>query len=87
MRTLPLDRDTLEMLRDYIIIFGINRLRAWQIVMGCAERVGLPKLVNPETGKLVENAFAEGFIGKLRDECLNQNRFATLSEAKGIIEE
>lgn len=64
VRTLPLDRDTLEMLKDYIkrggpvnkngkrLIFGINRHRAWQIVKECAERAGLPKLVNPETGKV-----------------------------------
>jgi len=64
IRTLPLDRDTLEMLRDYIkrggpvkqkdkaLIFGINRHRAWQIVKECAERAKLPKLANPETGKV-----------------------------------
>ncbi len=34
------------------LIFGINRHRAWQIVIECAERAGLPKLINPETGKL-----------------------------------
>jgi integrase/recombinase XerD len=64
MRTLPLDSDTLGMLRDYIkrggpvkregktLLFGINRHRAWQIVRECAEKVGLPKLVNPETGRV-----------------------------------
>lgn len=64
VRTLPLDDDTLEMLRDYIrrggpvpreskmLIFGINRHRAWQIVTECARRAGLPKLINPETGKV-----------------------------------
>jgi len=64
MRTLPLDRNTLEMLRDYIkcggpvnrggkrLIFGINRHRAWQIIKECAERAGLPNLINPETGKV-----------------------------------
>jgi integrase/recombinase XerD len=64
MRTLPLDRDTLEMLMDYIkrggpvkregkmLIFGINRHRAWQIVRKCADKAGLPKLLNPETSKL-----------------------------------
>ena len=64
MRTLPLDRDTLEILKDYIerggpvnrggkkLLFGINRHRAWQIVKECAERAGLPKLVNPESGKV-----------------------------------
>ena len=64
MRTLPLDRNTLEMLKDYIkcggpvnrggkrLIFGINRHRAWQIIKECAERAGLPNLINPETGKV-----------------------------------
>jgi len=64
MRTLPLDRDTLELLKDYIkrggpakregrsLIFGINRHRAWQVVRECAKRAKLPQLVNPETGKV-----------------------------------
>jgi integrase/recombinase XerD len=64
MRTLPLDRDTLEMLKDYIkrggpvkregrsLIFGMSRHRAWQIVRECAKRAKLPQLVNPETGKV-----------------------------------
>jgi integrase/recombinase XerD len=64
VRTLPIDDDTLDMVKDYIqrggpvlreekrLIFGINRHRAWQIIKECAERAGLPKLVNPETGKV-----------------------------------
>ena len=36
---------------DKVLIFGINRHRAWQIVKECAEKAGLPKLINPETGK------------------------------------
>lgn len=64
MRTLPVDRDTLELLRDYIrrggpvnrdrkqLIFGINRHRGWQIVKECAHRAGLGKLVNTETGRM-----------------------------------
>ena len=63
VRTLPLDRDTLQMLKEYIkrggpvscngkeLIFGINRHRAWQIVKGCADKAGFSTLVNPETGK------------------------------------
>jgi integrase/recombinase XerD len=63
VRTLPLDKDTLAMLQDYIkrggpvksgdkaLIFGISRHRAWQIVKECAEKAGLPKLINSETGK------------------------------------
>jgi len=64
LRTLPMDSNSLEMLRDYIrrggsvyreskrLIFGINRHRAWQIVRDCARKAGLGKLVNPETGRL-----------------------------------
>jgi len=64
MRTLPIDDSILEMLRDYIrgarpvlrngpvLIFRINRHRAWQIVRECARRAGIPDLANPETGRL-----------------------------------
>jgi len=63
-RVLWVDSDTLGMLREYIgrggpvskegklFIFGINRHRGWQIVRICAEKAGLPKLVNPETGRV-----------------------------------
>ena len=62
-RLLPIDHDTLQMLQEYIrrggpvlreergLIFGINRHRAWQIIRDCAQKAGLPKLVNPETGR------------------------------------
>ena len=63
MRVLPLDPDTLELLREYIerggpvaregkvLIFGINRYRGWQIIKECAERAELEKLFNPDTGR------------------------------------
>ena len=63
-RVLPVDGETLSMLKVYIrrggpvlrdgkrLIFAINRHRAWQIVKECAEKAGLPKLVNPETGRV-----------------------------------
>jgi integrase/recombinase XerD len=63
-RILPIDSQTLSILQEFIqhggpilrndkkFIFGINRHRAWQIVRECAEKVGLPKLINPETGKV-----------------------------------
>lgn len=37
-------------------------------------------------GKPVENAFAESFNGRLRDECLNENWFLSVKEARYIIE-
>jgi integrase/recombinase XerD len=63
-RVLPVDQDTLKMLKEYVqrggpivkdgktLIFSINRHRAWQIVKELAERAGLPKLINNETGKI-----------------------------------
>ena len=64
MRTLPVDPETLALLKSYInrggaverngrrLIFGINRHRAWQILKQCAEKAGLPTLLNPETGRV-----------------------------------
>ena len=37
-------------------------------------------------GKPVENAYAESFNGRLRDECLNTNWFISLKQAREIIE-
>ncbi len=63
-RVLPIDGDTLKMLKEYVrrggpilrdgknLIFGVNRHRAWQIIKQCTEKAGLPKLVNPETGRV-----------------------------------
>lgn len=38
-------------------------------------------------GKPTENGYIESFNGKLRDECLNENRFMNIREAKEKIEE
>jgi len=63
-RTLPVDREMLSMISEYLakgggvlrdsrkLLFGINRHRAWQIVRECAGRAGLTPLVNPDTGKV-----------------------------------
>lgn len=34
----------------------------------------------------MQNAFVESFNGRLRDECLNENLFGNLAEARRIIE-
>lgn len=64
LRTLSIDGETISMLKDYIsrggavsrggnrLVFGINRHRAWQVIKECAERAGLPNLINPETGRI-----------------------------------
>jgi integrase/recombinase XerD len=63
-RTLPIDDETLGMLKDYVknggpvsvngrqLLFGISRRHAWHIVRQCAERATLGRLVYPETGEL-----------------------------------
>ncbi len=38
-------------------------------------------------GKLQQNGFIESFNGKLRDECLNETLFGTLSEARQTLGE
>jgi len=40
-----------------------------------------------EPGKPVQNAFIESFNSRLRDECLNEHVFLTLTEARRIIED
>jgi len=69
LRTLPVDEETLAVLKGYVdrggpvshggktLVFGINRHRAWQIVRECAEKAGLPKLVNPETSSQIKGCF------------------------------
>ena len=39
------------------------------------------------SGKPIENAFAESFNGRLRDECLNTNWFVNLRHARETIED
>jgi integrase/recombinase XerD len=63
-RILPLDDDTLDMLREYItrggpvgvngkrLLFRMTREYAWLLVKNCASRAGLEQLINRETGEL-----------------------------------
>jgi integrase/recombinase XerD len=62
-RLLPVDGSTLAILKEYIsrggvipkrgerFIFNVSRHRVWQIIKDCAEKAGLPRLVNVESGK------------------------------------
>ncbi|MBD5416847.1 MAG: transposase, partial [Desulfovibrio sp.] len=38
-------------------------------------------------GKPTDNGFVESFNGRLRDECLNQNIFVSLAEARRLLED
>jgi putative transposase len=59
--------------------FTSKALDAWAYSRGV-------KLNFIRPGKPIENAYAESFIGRLRDECLNENWFITLKNARDIIE-
>ena len=59
--------------------FAGNAMDEW------AYRRGI-KLSFIRPGKPVENAFAESFNGRLRDECLNINWFMSVRHAREIIE-
>ncbi len=62
-RVLPVDSDTLEMLKDYVdrggpierngkqLIFAVNRHRGWQVVREAARKAGLGALQSPDTGR------------------------------------
>ncbi len=54
-------------------------LDAWAYLKGV-------KLNFIRPGKPIENAYAESFNGRLRDECLNTNWFISLKQAREIIE-
>ena len=55
-------------------------LDVWAYTRGVALR-----FIDP--GKPVQNAFAESFNGRLRDECLNENWFTSLEDAQQTIEQ
>ena len=45
------------------------------------------KLEFSRPGKPTDNAFIESFNGRLRQECLNQNWFTSLEDARQIVED
>ena len=80
-----LDRVTAERgLPEAIVLdngpeFRGRALAAW------SEKQGV-RLEFIQPGKPVQNAYAESFNGRLRDECLNANWFTSLSDARRKIE-
>lgn len=72
-------------LPDQIVIdngpeFISNALDQWAYERGI-------KLYFIRPGKPVDNAYMESFNGRFRDECLNQNWFITIEQARSIVEE
>ena len=68
---------------------GLERLGAQ--IRGDPAAFGLKRAPSPRTlfiapGSPWENGYVESFNGKLRDECLNLERFDTLPEAQVLVE-
>lgn len=68
-----------EIISDNGTEFTSNTVLKW-----CHERGQKWEYIQP--GKPYQNGNAESFNGKLRDECLNENWFTNLEEAKRLIE-
>jgi len=110
-RTLPLSPSTLKLMREYIdrggpvlrngrqLLFGISRNQAWKIIRDCADRAGLPRLINPETRRLhgvsphrIRDAFAthalevddSGLGQRLLQEQLGHAHFSTTAKYKKV---
>ena len=56
------------------------------LAMACWARDRKVRLHFIQPGKPTQNAFVESFNGRFRDECLNENEFASLAQARTIIE-
>jgi len=70
--------------REIVLDNGPEMTSTAMFVWAQAHAVQL-RFIQP--GKPVQNAFAESFIGRLRDECLNEHWFGNLLEARRLIED
>ena len=79
-----LDRITLERITPKVIVSDNGtELTSMAVLRWATDRLGWHYI---QPGKPVQNAFIESFNSKLRDECLNEHVFASLVEARQIIE-
>ena len=63
-----------------------NGTELTSIAMACWARDRKVRLHFIQPGKPTQNAYIESFNGRFRDECLNEHQFATLGQARLIIE-
>jgi putative transposase len=79
-----LERITLERATPKVIVSDNGtELTSIAVLKWASGRVGWHYI---EPGKPMQNAFIESFNSKLRDECLNEHMFASLAEAREIID-
>jgi putative transposase len=79
-----LDRITLERITPKVMVSDNGtELTSMAVLRWATDRLRWHYI---QPGKPVQNAFIESFNSKLRDECLNEHVFASLVEARQIIE-
>ena len=71
-------------LTEAIVVDNGPEFRGRALAAWSEERRVRLEFIQP--GKPTQNAYAESFNGRLRDECLNANWFTTLSDARRKIE-
>ena len=81
-----LDRVALTRGLPHAIVCDNGPEFAGQVLDQWAHERGV-RLAFIEPGKPVQNAFAESFNGRLRDECLNESWFVSLADARATIEQ
>ncbi len=67
-----------------IVMDNCTELTSLAMLRWAADRRVRLQCIAP--GKPTQNAFIESFSGRFHDECLNEHDFATLAEAREIIE-
>ena len=79
-----LDRIIARRGRPHMVVSDNGTELTSNAILQWAEQRGVDwRYIQP--GKPQQNAFAESFIGRFRDECLNENLFATLDQARRVI--
>ena len=69
---------------ECIVLDNGPELTCRAMIAWCMQRNIALEYIRP--GKPIENAFVESFNGKFRDECLNENWFLDLNDARSTIE-
>jgi len=69
---------------EYIVLDNGPEMTSLAMLQWSLQRGVRLHFIDP--GKPTQNGFIESFNGKFRDECLNENQFISLNEAREIIE-
>ncbi len=98
LRKVPIDKDTLQLIRQYInqggitevrekqMLFTISRQWVWHIVVDCAERAGFLQLENPKNEKLHHvhpHSFRDAFVNNVMKQNPNDDDIRLLQEMLG----